>query len=143
LDGIDAEGGFDILNDKIYYSDGERIYEQNDSRVDSDAYYVSNFETVGEPALYKKFLQVLVFCTDMIESASLAIKTFVNWDYESEITNEQETIGGTKKLITRRFNPKRSLCSAIRLESPSGSEMKLDGYEYEFAMDVSAYKNED
>jgi hypothetical protein len=143
LDGINGSGGICELDKTLYISDGTNILKEGSTEVNSLAYYASNFETLGEPSLYKKFLQSIIFCTDMQTAGVLTIKNYHNWDFGSVDTNQQETIGGSKKMVSRRYNPIRSYATALRLESASGQPIKLDGYEYEFVADVALHKDED
>lgn len=142
---LEATGGFTSIDDSLYYSNGTNVFSEATTAVDAEAYYVSNFETLGEPSIRKKFLQVLLFATSQEESGTITIEDYRDWNYNSDglSTTESEVVGGTKKLTTRRLNPALSYSCAIKLISPEGNEMLIDGYEYEFGGSTRTYKDED
>lgn len=142
---MNGSGGLLMLDKQMMYSDGLNVFTEADTAVDAEAYYVSNFETLGEPSLRKKFLQALVFATSQAESSTITIENYKDWDYSDAglDTSESEEIGGDKRLITRRLNPALSYSCAIKLTSTEGNEMLIDGYEYEFGGMTRMYKDED
>lgn len=142
---MNGSGGLLMLDKQMLYSDGLNVFTEADTAVDAEAYYVSNFETLGDPSLRKKFLQALVFATSQTEASTITIENYKDWEYSDAglDTSESEVIGGDKKLITRRLNPALSYSCAIKITSTEGNEMLIDGYEYEFGGITRMYKDED
>lgn len=143
FEGIDGSGGFVVWKSLSYISDGTNVFSQTTTNENSFAYYQSNFETLGEPSLLKKFLQVVLFGTRMTDPYTVGIEAYNNWDSDTPTTSENETIGGGKRLVTRRLNPTRTYSTAIRIVSQEGNGLILDGYEYEYQADTTRAINED
>lgn len=142
-DEVRATDGFEEINQSLYYCDGDNLYKEGDTNVNSDAYYQSNFETLGEPSFEKKFLQILLFIIDMPTSARFTIKTYRDWITSKFDTKESKTAKKDEVDYTQRFNPTRSKSLAMRIESASGQALRLNGYEYEVEADVRMFKDDD
>jgi len=142
-DDIDGNSGFEMLEESIYYCDGADVYKEAATSTNSDAYYRSNFETLGEPSFIKKFLQVLLFTIDTTQSATIGIKTRRDWNENEIDTDQSKQVSAGQVDMTQRLNPKRSKSLAIEINSTSGNELILNGYEYEVEADVRMFKSDD
>lgn len=144
LEDINASGGFDIFDSIVYHSDGNNVFKELPTRLNAAAFYRSNFETLGEASLEKKFLQVLMFTMNMEGDFSIGVKSYKNWNTSEVITDEtREGIVGETLDITQRLNPGRSKSLAIEIVSESGEPLTLNGYEYEYSADIRMFKNDD
>ena len=143
-DYIDASGGIDTINGKVYSSDGEELYVNSlGSAKEAEAKYVSNFHTLGAASLLKKFHQILLHTVDTDESFSITFKTFRDWNKEEPDTEEVKAGEPNTVDMTQRLNPRRSKSLAFEILSESGNPLMLDGYEYEVTADVQRFKNDD
>lgn len=140
---IPAGGGFSLIDNTLYYSDGNDIYKENGANTASDAYYRSNFETLGEPSFEKKFHKILMYTIDMPNTARIAIKTFKDWITSKSITKESKSVKKGESDLTVRLDPDRSKSLAFQIESASGQALRLNGYEYEFDADVRNSRDDD
>jgi hypothetical protein len=140
---MNCSAGFKIINKAIYYSDGSNLYKESNTNISSNAYYRSNFETLGVPSYTKKFLQLLLFTIDMPDSGSIGVKTYRDWDIENTDTDEAKTVLEAQVDVKQRLNPARSKSLAFEIVSDSGETLIINGYEYEFAGDVQGFVDDD
>jgi hypothetical protein len=141
-DNISAAGAFDLFDGKIHSSDGLNVYIEEDTQLEAEAYYRSNFETLGMASFPKKFHQVLVYTMDVTEANAIGIKTYKNWDKDTAITDQSKSVSPGDIVMIQRFDPTRSNSAAIELKSGAGQQFLVNGYEYEFEADVEMFKND-
>lgn len=129
---IDAKAGMSFLGEDFYYCDGSKVLiadEASEERVYSK--YTSNFETLGEPSIEKKFQQLRVFSLNAKEF-DLNLKTSEDWN-EDDITTDVE-LDLSKPFDTKRFDSDRNFSRRFTLENNSRNDIIIDGYEYEYRL---------
>jgi len=142
LDGINGTGAFEIIDTNLYSSDGVNLFKEDTTRLSADAYYRSNFETLGEASLNKKFLSMLMYTIGMPEDFELGVKTYKNWNTSDVDTEEVKSIASNDTDVKQRLNPARAKSMAFELTSGTGQPLILDGYEYEFSSDSQGTKDD-
>jgi len=144
LSELDATRGFEIFdNDKIYTSDGNDIYVESSTSRLSRAYYRSNFNTMGEPGLEKKFHQVLVYTPDLGEDSEIEYKAYKNWNTVDTVTDAVKTLPAGELDLKQRMRPQHAKSFAFQVESPEGNPFKVSGYEFYYAYKSTLYKDDD
>lgn len=129
------KGGMLIEDREIYICDGEDIYKETADLSASTftCKYVSNFHTLGDAGVEKKFIEVRAFTIGAEVGNVVSVRSYNNWDLEEADTDEVEDIEGIH--IKRKFNGNRLYSMAIALETDSGNKIKFNGYEFTYSAD--------
>ena len=142
-DAINIDGGVRLIDGKLMSSDGTNISIEGTTNTSLEAFYRSNFETLGFPSFAKKFLQILLYTMDFTQASSIGINTYRDWNTEDTSTEESEDIDVGQVDCNQRLNPARSQSMAFEMVSDSGNELIVNGYEYEVEADVEMFKDDD
>lgn len=132
--GIDASGGFSMLINDMYHSDGSVIYIRNSSYSDNgsaiEAYYKTSWEHQGSPSLVKKWKKAVVISIGDFQW-ELNLKHQVDW-VDQNVTDYRRLIG---PVMVDDYSLNMSQKYAMRLDFGNDQldqGMLITGYEYEF-----------
>lgn len=130
---FNCRGGMAIVNDKLYYSDGSDIYEEEASHTYTsgvEAFWDSNFDIVGNASLKKRFQRVALFLTEQV-TGTINLKSYKDWETATAITDEDITPTASEPIDMKRLNPSRAYSNSIRVFSSGTDVMKIDGFLYQ------------
>lgn len=132
--GINANGGFAMLINDMYHSDGSTIYLRNSSYSDNGnaitSYYKTAWENQGSPSLVKKWKKAVVISIGDFKW-ELNLKHQVDW-IDQDVTDYRRDIG---PVMVDDYSLNMSQKYAMRLEFGNDKldeGMLITGYEYEF-----------
>jgi hypothetical protein len=144
LEGVDGTHGFQLFDDDlVYLSDGRDIYVEQSTNTGSLGYYRSNFDTMGEPGLEKKFLQTLLYTMNTTQDFDINFKSYKNWNTEDTITDQTKSFSAGEVDVKSRLNNALAKSCAIEINSPEDSQLQVSGYEYEYSMKATQWKGDD
>lgn len=127
---IEANSGFCILNGVIYHSDGTKVYgEDATAKEKIKIKYSSNYETLGEPSIKKKFEQLKLYSLNNTNFTA-TLKTEEDWS--NEVTTEEEIVLSGNIIGSQRFDSSRDYSRRFTIEINSKKDIAIDGYEYEY-----------
>jgi len=138
---VRAEGGLSYYKDSLYAAHDNELIREQVTKTDSylsgaaiNAYIFSHFEHLGEPSIYKKFINIKVFSLNNI-NYTLTIESFKDWVDSTVKTNS--TIDFT---ATQRFDKVKVLAGDNKAHSFAvkfsnnvvGEDIGITGWELEY-----------
>lgn len=136
---LDCAGGilFNPNDNKMYYSDGTDIYQEQASYSSGvDAYWYSNFESLGYPSFKKRFPRLTLFDTYYV-CGDIGFKSYKNWKTVAAITDTTIDDTGSTPIPSRRLNPSICYSCAFDIESDNTEILRLNGFEYDYSLEQS------
>lgn len=138
--GYDCSGGllFNPNDNKMYYCDGEDIYQEQSSYSSGVlGYWYSNFETMGVPSLKKRFQRISLF-DSYYACGNIQISAYKDWSTGSSFSSTQ-TIdeNGSSPVLSRRLSPERLFSIGFNIQSTGTNVLRLNGFEYDFSIEQS------
>lgn len=136
---LNMRGGLLTLsrNKKIYYSDGSDVYVEqplNTYTSGVDAYWRSNFETLGKASMKKRFQRLHLFLTSFL-STDILFKAYSDWNTVDAYTDQTITPSPTIPMDNKRCNPKLVYSNSFDIESTGTNILSVDGFEYSFEVE--------
>jgi len=137
--GIDASGGMYVSDGKVHYSNGTNIFIEATARTKPvEAFYRSNFETLGMASLTKKFVRAKLHTIGM-DSASVGFSLYTDYNTEEPVMDEKEVELDEDIFCIKRFPSGKHYSAAIQINSGGIDDLLINGYEYDYEIGQSEY----
>lgn len=145
LDGFSMRGGLLVRpsDNKMYYCNNRSLFTEKTDGYSTgiDAYWRSNYETLGKASFKKRFQRLHLFLTTLI-SGAIGIKSYRNWDDSTTYTDVIMTPSSSVPMDNHRLNPRLTYSTSFEITSSGTNIFESDGFEYAYEMEQEGLNDE-
>lgn len=141
---VNFTGGIEFFEDEInalgadysHFKETDTRQDDVDGASNANINWLIQFpwESLGEPAVSKRFTEVKAYSLNATDEFSIAFETYKNWDESDPTTENELTFSSDAKLAEKKFtagfNNMKSL--SIKMTHEVAGNVKITGYEIEY-----------